>query len=264
MFKVGQKVKIVFSRSGLSSSILENLEITQIDLEKNRMLLKDKALDMPIKDIEFTANGELVEYDLNWEGKKIDPNNPETLIHPDDDMLTKSSTANKVYSVSRRFKVTSCFNAKVVDHKTVVKGKILNTVKQETAERYSFKLNQKVKVYLDRPEKNEGVCFENFYVDDVNLNSKNITLRYDKKKFLHIMFWLDGRSKKNQDSTPIGFIVDDSVELKDVKVLKNIFNEIKDQYLDYISHRQKLATERKEARDKKAAEKTKISESSNS
>lgn len=232
MFEVGQKVKILFRRSGLTTTVLENCEIIKLNTDTNRMILKDVLMNLEIKDIEFTCDGKMVEPHI-----------------PLDD------TEN----VSKLFKITSCFQAEVVPEKTRVKSRPIKTVRQEIVDRYVFKVGQKVKVILDRPNHDHVAIFENFEVDQVNMNSRNVTLRLGDKVFLHVFFWLNGQSKKTQDSTPVGFIVDESVNIEG-KVLKNIFTEIKDQYETYTKARQKLAAERKDARDKKAAEKAKTEE----
>lgn len=230
MFHVGQKVKILFRRSGLTTKALENCEVVELNTVTNRMLLKDKLMDLMIKDIEFTCDGKMVE--------------PEIPVEYDED-------------ISKHFKIRSCFVAEVIDANTRVKARNIQTVRQEVVDRYCFKVGQKVKVFLDRPKDQIGVIFENFEIEHVNMNSKNVQIKQEKKSFLHVFFWLDGQSKKNQDSTPVGFLVDESVHLEG-KVLKNIYAEIKDQYDNYKQSRQKLAAERKDARDKKAAEKAKV------
>lgn len=232
MFEVGQKVKILFRRSGLTTTVLENCEVVSLNVETNRMGLKDSLMNLEVKDIEFTCDGKMVEPHIPLEDTE---------------------------DVSKLFKIRSCFQAEVVPEKMRVKSRPLKTIRQEIVDRYVFKIGQKVKVILDRPNHEQVTIFENFVVDQVNMNSRNLTLKVGDKVFLHVFFWLNGQSKKTQDSTPVGFIVDESVEVEG-KVLKNIFTEIKDQYETYTTARQKLATERKDARDKKAAEKAKSSD----
>lgn len=234
MFDVGQKVKILFHRSGLTSTVLENCEVVSLNQETNRMALKDTLMNLDIKDIEFTCDGKMVENEIPLEDTE---------------------------NVSKLFKITSCFRAEVVPAKMRIKARPIKTVRQEIVDRYVLKAGQKVKLILDRPNQEQVAIFENFVVDHVNSNAKNITIKLGDKQFLHVFFWLNGRSKKTQDSTPVGFIVDESSHVEG-KVLKNVFTEIKDQYENYTSARQKLAAERKDAREKKAAEKAKTSEAS--
>jgi len=234
MFEIGQKVKILFHRSGLTTTSLENCEVVSLNTETNRMGLRDVLMNLDIKDIEFTCDGKMVEPEVPMED---------------------TDTEN----ISKLFKITSCFRAEVVSAKVRIKSRPLKTVRQEIVDRYVFKVGQKLKLILDRPNQDQVAIFENFIVDHVNSNSKNITIKLGDRQFLHVFFWLNGQSKKTQDSTPVGFIVDESVHIEG-KTLKNVFSEIKDQYETYTSARQKLAAERKDARDKKAAEKAKTSE----
>lgn len=116
-----------------------------------------------------------------------------------------------------------------------------------------FKVNQKVKLVIPR-ENDKPAIFEGYQISEINIMSKNITIKKDGKTFLHIFFWENGLSKKRQDSTLDCKIVPHD-EVVDGDVLKDASKEINRQYEIYITRRQNESKRRKNERDLKEKEK---------